>query len=197
MGNPSFAFVPASSSKVSFVNALSRPVGVERASDVQNVGLQMSPGSDNEDDPTKVWYAGIADAVQNVLTNSPLNEGKKALVQMLAGDYDKEAVRAKLDGLIADKNVIMLSFTTWPFCIKAKNILDAKGVAYDVLELNVEEDGQAIRAEMAGVIGRTSVPAVWIGGEFIGGCNDGPFGGIVAMNENGELDSMLSKVGAI
>jgi glutaredoxin 3 len=75
--------------------------------------------------------------------------------------------------------------------------LDAKGVAYDVLELNVEEDGQAIRAEMAGVIGRTSVPAIWIGGEFIGGCNDGPRGGIVTMNENGELDSMLSKVGAI
>eukprot|EP00978_Attheya_sp_CCMP212_P026992 scaffold89888_cov52-Attheya_sp.AAC.5 len=175
MGNPSFAFVPGSSSKASFVNALSRPVGVERASEVQTVGRQMSPGSDKEEDPTKVWYAGIADAVQNVLTNSPLNEGKKALVQMLAGDYDKEAVRAKLDGLIADRS----------------------GVAYDVLELNVEEDGQAIRAEMAGVIGRTSVPAIWIGGEFIGGCNDGPFGGIVAMNENGELDSMLSKVGAI
>jgi glutaredoxin-related protein len=50
---------------------------------------------------------------------------------------------------------------------------------------------------MAGVIGRTSVPAIWIGGEFIRGCNDGQRGGIVTMNENGELDSMLSKVGAI
>lgn len=71
----------------------------------------MCPGSDNkDDDPTKVWYAGLADAIQNVLTNSPLNEGKKALVKSLAGEYDQEAVRAKLDGLIADKPVLMLSF---------------------------------------------------------------------------------------
>jgi hypothetical protein len=71
----------------------------------------MCPDSDNkDDDPTKVWYAGLADAIQNVLTNSPLNEGKKALVKSLAGEYDQEAVRAKLDGLIADKPVLMLSF---------------------------------------------------------------------------------------
>lgn len=70
----------------------------------------MCPGGDKEDDPTKVWYAGIADAVQNVLTNSPLNEGKKALVKSLAGDYDKVATRAKLNGLIADNSVLMLSF---------------------------------------------------------------------------------------
>jgi len=70
----------------------------------------MCPGSDKDDDPTKVWYAGLADAIQNVLTNSPLNEGKKALVKSLAGEYDQEAVRAKLNGLIADKPVLMLSF---------------------------------------------------------------------------------------
>jgi len=72
--------------------------------------MGMSPGGEDSKDPTKVWYAGIADAVQNVLTNSPLNEGKKALVTALAGDYDKAAVRAKLDGLIEDKAVLMLSF---------------------------------------------------------------------------------------
>ena len=44
---------------------------------------------------------------------------------------------------------------------------------------------------------RTSVPAIWIGGEFIGGCNDGPRGGIVTLNNSGELDSMLSAVGAL
>ena len=61
-------------------------------------------------DPTKVWYAAIADTVQNILTNSPLNEGKKALVRKLAGEYDAVAVRAKLEGLIANEPVLMLSF---------------------------------------------------------------------------------------
>ena len=78
------------------------------------VSLQMASGNDQENDPTKVWYAGIADAVQNVLTNSPLNEGKKALVKSLAGNYDQAAVRARLDGWIGDqeKPVLMLSFRT-------------------------------------------------------------------------------------
>ena len=28
-----------------------------------------------KDDPTKVWYAEIANGIQNILTNSPLAEG--------------------------------------------------------------------------------------------------------------------------
>ena len=62
-------------------------------------------------DPTKVWYADVANAVQNVLTNSPLNEAKKAVVKLLAGPYDAAAVRAKLDGLIETEPVLFLSFT--------------------------------------------------------------------------------------
>ena len=101
----SSAFLPRSSPSVTRRNNRDDAV----------VALRMSGGdsSDNrQDDPTKVWYAGIADAVQNVLTNSPLNEGKKALVKSLAGDYNQAAVRARLDGLIADKPVLMLSFRT-------------------------------------------------------------------------------------
>jgi len=40
------------------------------------------------------------------------NEGKKALVRKLAGDYDQGAVRARLDSLIADNPVLFLSFET-------------------------------------------------------------------------------------
>ena len=77
------------------------------------ISLAMCPGgekNDSENDPTKVWYAGVADVVQSLLTNSPLNEGKKALVKSLAGDYDVEATRAKLNGLIDNEPVLFLSF---------------------------------------------------------------------------------------
>ena len=40
------------------------------------------------------------------------NAGKKAFVKSLAGDYDAIAVRTKIDGLIKDNSVLMLSFTT-------------------------------------------------------------------------------------
>lgn len=59
-----------------------------------------------------VWYAPIANAVQNALTNSPLNEGKKAFVKLLAGPYDEAKVRSKLETLTAQDGVVMLSFTT-------------------------------------------------------------------------------------
>ena len=75
--------------------------------------------------------------------------------------------------------------------------MDDKKVKYHVVELDEVPDGKAIRAEMADIIGRTSVPAIWIGGDFIGGCNDGPKGGIVKLNDSGNLDPMLKAVGAM
>lgn len=50
---------------------------------------------------------------------------------------------------------------------------------------------------MADLVGRTSVPAIWIGGKFVGGCNDGPMGGIVKLDASGELKGMLEAVSAI
>lgn len=151
----------------------------------------------NENDPTSNLFAQFADSLQNALTNSPLNEGKKKLVRMLAGDYNKDEIQEKIGNFIEENPVLMLSFTTCPFCLKAKSVLDEKGVTYKAVELDQEPDGGAMRAEMANLIGRTSVPAIWIGGSFVGGCNDGPMGGIVKLNDSGELDSILKGVGAL
>jgi hypothetical protein len=41
-----------------------------------------------------------------------LNEGKKALVKKLAGDYDEAAIKARMQGLIDENPVFMFSFTT-------------------------------------------------------------------------------------
>ena len=48
--------------------------------------------------------------MQNAIQNSPIAEGKKLVVKMLAGDYDEEAARAELDRLIASDPVVMFSF---------------------------------------------------------------------------------------
>lgn len=126
-----------------------------------------------------------------------LNDAKKNLVKSLAGEYDAEAIQARTNGLINDNPVLMFSFTTCPFCIKAKGVLDDMNAKYTVIELDADPDGKAIRAEMGDLIGRTSVPAIWIGKEFVGGCNDGPMGGVVKLNEEGKLEGMLKEVGAL
>lgn len=46
-------------------------------------------------------------------------------------------------------------------------------------------------------LGRTSVPAIWIQSKFVGGCNDGPMGGLLKLDEAGELDPLLKAAGAI
>jgi len=50
---------------------------------------------------------------------------------------------------------------------------------------------------MGETLGRTSVPAIWIDGKFVGGCNDGPLGGLLKLDEAGKLNPMLKAVGAI
>ena len=133
---------------------------------------------------------------------SIFDEGKKALVKKMAGDYDSDKVKARITGLINDNPVLMLSFTTCPYCIKAKEILkndQYKDLKMTVLELDLDDEGKAIRAELGDFIGRTSVPAVWVSGVFIGGCNDGPeaFGGVAKLHEQNKLYSMFQEAKAI
>ena len=58
---------------------------------------------------------------QTSLRASPLDfftKSKIGLVKSIAGDYDENAIKSKLDTLIKKKPLLMLSFTTWPYCIK-------------------------------------------------------------------------------
>lgn len=101
-------------------------------------------------------------------------EGKKALAKSLAGEYDSVQIRKQINDNIKSNNVIMYSFTSCPYCIKAKSILDENKIKYIAIELDKDnENGKAIRAELGEMIGRTSVPAIWIKQQYIGGCNDG------------------------
>ena len=87
-----------------------------------------------------------------------------------------------------------INITQYPYQYKAKKLLDEKGAKYTAIELDKESDGKAIRAVMGDTLGRTSVPAIWIKGQFIGGFNDGPskYNGLNSLNTNGELDRLLN-----
>ena len=70
-----------------------------------------------------------------------------------------------------------------PYCIRAKQLLDSKQVAYE--ERSVDGDGQ-LRAEMSMRAGRTSVPQIWIGDTHVGGCDE-----LYALERKGKLDALL------
>lgn len=56
--------------------------------------------------------------------------------------------------------VIVYSSDYCPYCIRAKQLLQSKSVAFE--EIRVDGKPQ-LRAEMTQKAGRTSVPQIWIG----------------------------------
>ena len=121
----------------------------------------------------------------------------KAVATLQAGSYDEEAVRGALERQIKNRPCVMYSFSTCPFCKQTKDALAKLGAMYTCVELDEVEGGMATRAELAKITGRTSMPAVFAGGEFIGGCNDGGMGGVVTLHKDGRLKPLLQRAGSV
>ena len=94
----------------------------------------------------------------SVFSQTRLAGFKQWVAERAAGDYDAAAADRRLDETIAGAPVVLFSFTSCPFCRRAKELLSAKGAAYRVLELDEAADGAALRAQLGRRTGRTSVP---------------------------------------
>ena len=160
-----------------------------------NARRRIHCGAAPEGKESSSFVENLINGLTVAIQSSPLSEGKKRMAIAQAGQYDEKAVKARMEQYIADNKVMIFSFSTCPFCKNAKKLLDDMGVAYEAVELNEMEGGMALRAELAKLTGRTSMPNIWIGGKGIGGCNDGP--GLMTLHKNGELKGMLQQAGAI
>ena len=76
------------------------------------------------------------------------------------------------------------TWSTCPFCVRAKALLDSKNISYEEISLDGKEDE---RMALAQKTGQTSVPQIFINGEFKGGCDD-----LHALDASGELDKLLA-----
>ncbi|MBE9179131.1 glutaredoxin 3 [Oculatella sp. LEGE 06141] len=81
-------------------------------------------------------------------------------------------------------NVEIYTWSTCPFCIRAKALLDRKGVHYTEYVIDGDEAARADMAERAN--GRRSVPQIFINDQHVGGCDD-----LHALNSQGKLDQLL------
>ena len=76
---------------------------------------------------------------------------------------------------------------TWsycPYCIRAKRLLDTKGVEYQEYCIDGDEnarDKMRVRAN-----GKSSLPQIFIDDRHIGGCDD-----LHALERKGELEPLL------
>ena len=67
------------------------------------------------------------------------------------------------------KEVIIYTTKTCPYCYKSKSLLKSLDIPYK--EVSVDFNSK-LRAEMASKAGKTSVPQIWFGEDYIGGCDD-------------------------
>ncbi len=82
-------------------------------------------------------------------------------------------------------NVEIYTTKTCPYCVRAKNLLNAKDV--DFVEHDVTGDDAARDALVKKSNGMRTVPQVFINGQHIGGYDN-----LASLEEKGELDKLLA-----
>ena len=81
--------------------------------------------------------------------------------------------------------VKIYSSDTCPYCHRAKALLRARGVSeWEEIRVDGRPD---LRAAMAQLVGRTSVPQIFIDGRHVGGCDD-----LHALDARGGLQPLLA-----
>ena len=81
--------------------------------------------------------------------------------------------------------ITIYSTPVCPYCTRAKQLLQSKGVT-EYTEIDVSDDDERAKMmEKAG--GRRTVPQIFIGETHVGGFDD-----LYALNTKGELDALLS-----
>ena len=81
--------------------------------------------------------------------------------------------------------VKMYTTAVCPYCVRAKQVLKAKGVE-QIEEIRIDTD-PAARTHMMEVTGRRTVPQIFIGETHVGGCDD-----LLALDAKGELLPLLN-----
>lgn len=71
-----------------------------------------------------------------------------------------------------------------PYCVRAKQLLQRKGVAYE--EIDVSSDN-SLRHWLVTTTGRRTVPQIFINDTPVGGCDE-----LYALERAGELDLLLA-----
>jgi len=79
----------------------------------------------------------------------------------------------------------MYSTAVCPYCVRAEQLLRAKGVV-DLEKVRVDLD-PVRRDEMMEKTGRRTVPQIYIGDTHVGGCDD-----LYELEHEGKLDALLA-----
>ncbi|KAL0735418.1 hypothetical protein Bca4012_011628 [Brassica carinata] len=87
---------------------------------------------------------------------------------------------------ISSHKIVIFSKSYCPYCRRAKSVFSELNQVPHVVELDEREDGGSIQSALGEIVGRRTVPQVFIDGKHIGGSDD-----TVDAHESGELAKLL------
>ncbi|RYY80194.1 MAG: glutaredoxin 3 [Moraxellaceae bacterium] len=82
-------------------------------------------------------------------------------------------------------NILIYTTTVCPYCIRAKQLLQRKDIAYE--EINLNQVPNEVRAELMERTKHRTVPQIFINDQFIGG-----FDQLYALDKQGKLDELVN-----
>ncbi|MGK0499020.1 MAG: glutaredoxin 3 [Oceanicoccus sp.] len=85
------------------------------------------------------------------------------------------------------QEIYLYSTRFCPFCARAKQILEGKGLKYRDIPVDAKP---ALREEMMRLSGRHTVPQIWVGKTHVGGCDE-----LMVLERSGKLDALLASEG--
>lgn len=123
-----------------------------------------------------------------------LPQSRKALLKPL----QRCAVRifctdqaASIKKTVQDNKVVVYSKTYCPYCTEVKGLMQKLNVGAKVFELdNMGNDGATLQTTLQSITGRRTVPQVFVGGNFVGGCDD-----TMAAYKSGKLKQLFADAG--
>jgi len=82
-------------------------------------------------------------------------------------------------------NIEIYTWSTCPYCRRAKSLLDSKGVEYTEHDISGDDRAREKMVERTG--GPKSVPQIFIDDKHYGGCDD-----LHALDKQGKLDALIN-----
>lgn len=80
--------------------------------------------------------------------------------------------------------VVVYSSANCAYCVRAKDLLDRKGIAYQEIRVDLDPAERDVMVQRSG---RRTVPQIFINDKPIGGCDD-----LYALDKSGELAALLT-----
>jgi len=131
--------------------------------------------------------------------SAPAPTSASASAPRAAATATSPDIESFVDGLLADREqpLVLFALAWCEFCWSLRKLFAALGIPYRSVDLDApeyqhEDRGGRIRAVLAQRTGQRTIPQVFVGGEWIGGCMD-----TLELAKDGRLQALLKTQGLV